>query len=155
MPHGTRYGGIEVILIGVGPGGASYTTTNEIEVEYGSTSGSVQVKTPPIAKPPGASACKDNACNPFFEMTPQLSGRMTAVATHQGSGIAQLSIIVGDIAAHGYSATGTPYDSVDFMEGGFQLKVSGKIRASDEAALALQNTGPKWLGAATIDITWP
>ena len=155
MPHGTKYGGVEVILIGTGPGGASETTANEVEVAYGASSGSVQVKTPPIAKPAGGSACKDNACNPFFEMTPQLSGRLIATATHQGKGTAQLSIIVGDVAAHGYSATGTPYDSVDFMEGGFQLKVSGKIHASDEAAVALQNTGTKWLGAATIDITWP
>lgn len=155
MPHGTKYGGVEVILIGTGPGGASETTANEIEVAYGASSGSIQVKTPPIAKPAGGSACKDNACNPFFELTPQMTGRLIATATHEGKGTAQLSILVGDVAAHGYSATGTPYDTVDFMDGGFQLKVSGKIRAGDEAALALQNTSTKWLGAATIAITWP
>lgn len=155
IPHGSKYLGAEVFLLGLAPDGTNQITIDDIQVGYKAASGAVRVKTPPIAKSAGASACKDNACNPFFEMTPQLTGTLTAVATHEGNGTAQLSILAGDVAAHSYSATGTPYTTIDFMEGGFQLKVSGKIYSAEEAALALQNTGTKWLGAAVIDITWP
>ena len=155
IPHGSEYLGAEVFLLGLAPDGTNQITIDDIQVGYKAASGAVRVKTPPIAKPVGGSACKDNACNPFFEMVPQLTGTLTAVSTHEGNGTAQLSILAGDVAAHGYSATGTPYTTIDFMEGGFQLKVSGKIYAAEEAALAFQNTGTKWLGAAVIEITWP
>lgn len=155
IPHGGGYEGVEVVLVGVGPGGKNETTVEEIEVGYHAASGTMQVRTPPIAVPPGASACKDNGCNPFFEVTPQQTGRLIATAQLAGIADGQLSIESGDIVAHSYAATGVPYEQIAAMEGGSKLKASGKIYATEEAALSLRNFGAKILKPATLDISWP
>jgi len=157
VPHGTSYAGVEVILIGVGPGGSPDTTVGQIRVQYHGASGDVQIRTPYLAKPFSASVCKDNGCNPFFEMTPQRTGHFTAVAepTASGSHLAQLNLESGDIVAHAFAATGVPYDVIDSMEGGLTLKVSGRISATQEAALSLRNFSNRTLKPYDISITWP
>ncbi len=155
IAHGATYEGVEVILIGVGPGGKSYTTVQQISVKYAAVDRSMQIRLPPIAKQIGASACKDNGCNPFFELTPRRAGHFQATAQWPGKGAGYLSMETGQIAEHGLSMTGTPYHVVDFMEGGGPVKVSGRLDATTEAALALRNNGTKYLNFPVIAVTWP
>lgn len=157
VDHGAGLDAIEVIQVGVGnapAGSGDSVTINEVEISYVPADRSVKLRLPPIDVPLGASVCKDNGCNPFFELTPFMAGTVSATATWDGADNGQLTLESGDIAAHGYAATGQPYNVVATASGGPGISIHGTPPAS-ESAVAFRNTGATPLLAGVLTITWP
>ncbi len=128
--------------------------TLKVRLEYEEAGRRLTLRLPIIARPLGASACKDNGCNPFFEMTPVRTGAMTATASWTG-GPGRLEVAEGRIRARAFSSTGIPYRIADQESGASPLAISASLSAPSEYALALLNAGDGDLTEIQIDATWP
>jgi hypothetical protein len=134
-------------------------TLDGITVTYRSTTHAVNMRLPNLAPKPGASVCKDNGCNPFFEYSPHTPGTLRAMGTWDGIATAKLVIEKGAVAAHSYSANGQPYNELDSdMKSSDtapgKVQVSATVDAS-EVAVAMSNEGARLVRTPTLDITWP
>jgi len=126
----------------------------DLLVDYEEDGRAFEIRMPTVAVPPGAAACKDNACNPFFELTPVHGGTFTSTATFQ-SGTGKLELLAGRVLARSFSSTGIPYGIAATQTGPSPLTVTAQLNAPSEYALALSNTGVVDMTVIRIDATWP
>jgi hypothetical protein len=150
--------GVRETLVGEGELGAvalwvrtGPSVTVQLQVEYSERNRRLELHLPASRAQP--SGCRDNACNPFFEVVPVRGGEFSARATWSG-GPARLALLEGRVLAHSYSATGIPYNVPAEEEGSPPLTLATHLSAPAEYALVLdQNT----TDIAAIDITarWP
>ena len=109
---------------------------------------------PVIPRPAGASACKDNGCNPFLEVLPVHGGAFTATAAWSG-GTGLLEVLEGRVLARSFSSTGIPYRIAGDAGGPSPLTVTATLSSPSEFALALRNTSAGDLTDIEIEATWP
>jgi hypothetical protein len=133
---------------------------DEVAVTYTPHTRVVNVRSENINPKPGQSVCKDNGCNPFYELTPHRPGTVKAVANWDGIATGKLLIEVGGVAEHDYSARGQPYAVPAQSQGSSDqgppnLHVSATRNSSKEVAVALENEGARPLRTPTLEITWP
>jgi len=132
--------------------GAAITIDFLLEYEEGGRTYSIRF--PAIDRPAGGAPCKDNACNPFFEVTPVRTGRFTATVGWVGGG-AHIELLEGRVLARAFSSTGIPYRIAATDDGSAPLTMSAQLNAPGEYALAITNTSAAALDAVQIDATWP
>ena len=131
--------------------------TADVLLVYDETSRAVSFRLPTVQDPPGAAACKDNACNPFFEVRPTRSGDFSARATWTGPA-ATLVLLQGSVLGRSFTATGVPYREASKDRGESALEVGARLSAPAEYALALMQSAGPGRGAlrdVTIEATWP
>jgi hypothetical protein len=128
--------------------------TIDLVLEYEEGGRTFSIRIPAIDRPASASACKDNACNPFFEVKPVRAGRFTATVGWIG-GAAHVELLEGRVLARAFSSTGIPYRIAAADDGGAPLTVTAQLNAPGEYALAITNPSGAALGAIRIDATWP
>ena len=112
------------------------------------------IRLPSLAAPPGASVCKDNACNPVLELTPVRGGTLTASA-RWASGTAKLELLEGRVLARAFSSTGIPYRIAATRSGASPLSIEARLNAPSEYALTLSDLGNTALSAIELMTTWP
>lgn len=127
----------------------------DVRVEYDEASRRVGLRLPRLAPPAGASVCKDNGCNPFLEVMPLRGGTITATATFTG-GPGRLQIQSGRVIAKSFTASGLPYRIPDEDAGDSPLRVTTRLDAPAEYALAFINEDrSEAITGLVIDATWP
>jgi hypothetical protein len=128
--------------------------TIDLVLDYEDGGRSFQIRMPSLPVPPGAAACKDNACNPFFELDPLHGGRFTATASW-AAGNGKLELLEGRVKARAFSSTGIPYRVAATRTGQPPLTVGAQLNAPGEYALTLVNVGIVELKSIRIDVGWP
>jgi hypothetical protein len=128
-----------------------------IRLEYDDGGHAMIVEIPFLASPLGVGACKDNACNPFFEMTPLHNGTFTATANWSGPH-GTLAMLQGSVLARSQSATGVPYREAARKDGSPPLMITTQVSTQSEYALIV--TQQVSAAAApqknvVISATWP
>jgi hypothetical protein len=113
-----------------------------------------EVRMQSVAVPPGASACKDNACNPYFELDPVRGGSFTATARWE-SGDGKLELLEGRVKAKAFSSTGIPYRVAATRTGPSPLSIRAQLNAPSEYALTFVNVGVVELKKIRIEASWP
>jgi hypothetical protein len=126
----------------------------DLRLEYEEGRRDFSIRIPSVQRPPGASICKDNACNPFFEVRPVRAGCFRVTASWSG-GPARLELLEGRVLARAFSSTGIPYRIAAGEGGPGPLSLTAQLNAPSEYALALTNTGGGDLSGIRIDATWP
>jgi len=126
----------------------------DLRLEYEQGGRAFSIRLPIVGTPPGASVCKDNGCNPFFELLPVRGGAFTATARWE-TGSGKLELLEGRVRAKAFSSTGIPYRIAATRSGTSPLSVDARMNAPSEYALALTNTGATDLTHIQIDATWP
>lgn len=124
-----------------------------VVLEYSEGSRAVSVRMPVIRRGLGASVCKDNACNPFFEVLPSRGGEFRASATWSG-GEGRLVLLSGRVRARSFSATGVPYGEPASADGRPPLRIRTRLSSPAEYALALTAIDGD-LAAVTVEASWP
>jgi hypothetical protein len=152
--------GVREALIGAPAlGGLAIVSTESrvaavnVVLEYSEGSRAVSVRMPVIRRGPGASVCKDNGCNPFFEILPPRAGVFRASATWSG-GEARLVLLSGRVRARSFSATGLPYLEPASADGPPPLRIRSRLSAPAEYALALTPVDGD-LTAVVVEAAWP
>jgi hypothetical protein len=130
-------------------------STVDVVLEYPERSRAVTISMPLIRRPPGVRDCRDNRCNPFFELAPARGGRFAATARWIGGGRALLQLLSGRVLGRSLSATGVPYAVPARADGASPLSISARLSAPGEYALALSQTGPATLEDVVIRASWP
>ncbi len=128
--------------------------TIDLRLEYEAGGRAFSIFLPAIDRPAGASVCKDNACNPFFEVRPARAGRFTASVTWTG-GAGHIELLEGRVLARAFSSTGIPYRIAASDDGAGPLSMSAQLNAPAEYALAVTNPSAAALTTIRIDATWP
>lgn len=148
---GGRLGGLAIVL----PDGDR--STLDLTITYAEASRAVSLRLPFLGRAAGGAACADNACNPFFEMSPTRSGRFSARARWDGGG-ATLVLLQGRVRGRSMTATGIPYSIPATRSGRSPLAIDATMTAPGEYALAFSHPAS---GSATdirtieIDARWP
>lgn len=141
-------GGVALILSG---GGA----TAHITLEYDDAGRTVDVAIPLLPAPAGASACKDNDCNPFFELRPVRKGAFSATASFTGSD-ATLFLQQGSVLARSFTATGVPYIEPARASGPSPLSIDAALTANAEYAFGIRHeAGADALTDIRLSARWP
>lgn len=125
-----------------------------LRMEFEEAGREIVLRLPVIPRPAGASVCKDNGCNPFFEVLPVRGGSFTATASWTG-GTGRLEVLEGRVLARSFSSTGIPYRAAGQESGVSPLSMTASLSAPSEFALALLNTSTGDLTDITIRATWP
>jgi hypothetical protein len=128
--------------------------TIDVRLSYEEGGRTFSIRFPVIESPPGASVCKDNGCNPYFEVIPTKGGAFSATATWDG-GKGKLEMLEGRVLAKAFSSTGIPYRVAATRTGAAPLTIGAQLTAPSEYALALTNESRSHLGSIRIDATWP
>jgi hypothetical protein len=128
--------------------------TVSIRLEFQERSRRLAIRIPTIEPPPSLEACRDNACNPFFEVRPERGGDFRATARWRG-GPGLLELLEGRVLARAFTATGIPYRVAATASGPPPLQVRARLGAPSEYALALHNRSTTSLVAVAIDASWP
>lgn len=154
LPNGVResvtaagIGGIALIREGT-------ALTVEIRVGYQEHDRRTSIRLPVIARPAGASVCKDNGCNPIFELLPPRGGRFTATV-RWSSGAGRAEVQEGRVLARSFSSTGIPYRIAGQAAGTSPLTVTATLSSPTEYALAILNAGAVAMTAIAIEASWP
>jgi hypothetical protein len=125
-----------------------------LRVEFEEAGRQLAFRLPIIEVPAGASECKDNSCNPFFEILPVRGGTFTATARLTG-GNGRLELLEGRVLARSLTSTGIPYRVAATSAGPPPLSIRATMNAPGEYALALSNTSSDDLRSIAIDAAWP
>jgi hypothetical protein len=128
-----------------------------VRLEFDDAGHDVAFHLPTVPEGPGASACKDNGCNPFFELMPVRNGPFSARASWTGPA-GSLILLQGSVLGRSFSATGFPYREAARANGSSPLSISDRLGAPGEYALVLvQQQGPTAgpLGDVVITASWP
>lgn len=127
----------------------------DLRFDYDEGSRNVSMRLPALAPPPRASACRDNGCNPYLEIMPLRGGSLTATATFTG-GPARLQVQQGRVIGKAFSGTGIPYRIPAEDPGSSGLRVSTRLDAPGEYALAFMNENPSAaITGIVIEARWP
>ncbi|GAC1414766.1 MAG: hypothetical protein NVSMB57_10330 [Actinomycetota bacterium] len=147
--RGTSAGSAVAILLRKGP------PVVDVRLIYSERSRRLDVRIPRFAPYGGAAACADNACNPFFEMMPLRSGKLSARATFAGTA-GRLQVQAGRVIGRSATATGIPYTISAERLGKAPLNVEAHVDASSEVALSLSNDDPAHpLTRVALFARWP
>jgi hypothetical protein len=144
-------GALAIVLSGVTSARA------DVLLEYDDAGRAFSAIMPFIPAPPGASACKDNGCNPFFEVRPLRNGLFNAKAQWSGSP-ATLVMLQGSVLGRSLTATGIPYRVAASSPGSTSAQIRTQLTAPGEYALAIvHSAGPdaQALTDVRIDASWP
>lgn len=125
-----------------------------IRMEFEEAGRAIEFRLPVIPRPAGASACKDNGCNPFLEVLPVHGGTFTATARWTG-GSGVLEVLEGRVLARSFSSTGIPYRIAGQVSGPSPVTVTATLSSPSEFALALRNTSAGDLTDIEIEANWP
>src|SRR5262249_29099685 len=92
-------------------------------------------------------ACRDNGCNPFFELTPFVAGHISATATWAAAGGAavtrgQLTVEAGNVAARDLTRTRQPYRLLASADRHPGLMAAGRLPHRADAPRAPRAPGP-------------
>jgi len=128
--------------------------TIDMRLDYEEGGRVFEIRFPVVPVPPGALACKDNACNPLFEVTPSRAGSFRATARWE-VGDAKLELLSGRVLAHSFSSTGIPYGIAATKTGQSPLSIDAKLNAPAEYALTITNAGAVDLTGVRIEAGWP
>ena len=154
LPNGVRESLTLTGLGGVALVREGDPVTLGIRMDYEEGGRELTFRFPIVERPAGASVCKDNACNPFFEVRPVQGGPLRATARWTG-GTARLEVLEGRVLARSFSSTGIPYRIAAQREGASPVSVAATLGAPSEYALAFLNTGPGNITGVTISTSWP
>lgn len=160
VPHGRQYRGVEVRHIAPDAEGDSAVDVHEVAVRYRTNRRSATVLLPNLAPPREPEVCRDNACNPFLELTPRRAGPFKAKATWEEVGTATLTMETGEVSEKALSTRGLPYTIVasgqaSSESGPPDLRIEGRLDDRTEAALALRNVGARVLVSPKVEVEWP
>jgi len=124
-----------------------------IQLEYSEGTRDIDVRIPVLMAPASPSACTDNACNPFLEMTPVRGGEFRARVSWAG-GPARLALLEGRVLARSFTATGIPYGLPAQETGRSPLSITTRLSAPAEYALVFDRNATDATG---IDLSahWP
>lgn len=129
-------------------------STAEVRLEFEEGGREVSFRFPRLARPPGASVCKDNGCNPIFELMPVRGGPFRARASWTG-GAARLELQSGRVLARSFTATNIPYRIPAGEQGTSPIEISTQLSEPAEYALAFLNASGADLSNILIEATWP
>ncbi|MFN2613566.1 MAG: hypothetical protein ABR552_01945 [Actinomycetota bacterium] len=132
------------------------TATISFAIEYQDLERLVSLRLPGVPASPGGTACADNRCNPFFELTPTRNGAFSAGAAWSGPS-STLVLLQGRVLGRSQTATGIPYAEVARANGSSPLHIATQMTSPGEYALALRQSGPGAgaLSRIAIDARWP
>jgi hypothetical protein len=128
-----------------------------VRLEYDDGGHQVSAQIPFLPAPESAQACKDNGCNPFFEVTPLRSGTFTATATWKGPA-GTLEILQGSVLGRSQTATGIPYREAARANGPPPLSIASGLSSQAEYAVVItQPIGPSAapLTDVFLSASWP
>jgi len=128
-----------------------------VRLEYDDGGHAMSVQTPFLAAPDASPACKDNGCNPFFELTPLRNGAFNATAAWKGPA-GTLVMLQGSVLGRSLTATGIPYREAARADGLSPLSINANLSSQAEYALVItQPPGPAAapLGDVIVNATWP
>ena len=128
-----------------------------VRLEYDDGGHQISVQIPFLPAPESVDACKDNGCNPFFELTPLRNGAFTATAAWKGP-VGTLAMLQGSVLARSQTATGIPYREAARKDGAPPLSISSRLSSQGEYALTItQPVGPLAapLTDVFLDANWP
>jgi len=128
-----------------------------VRLEYDDGGHQLSMQIPFLPAPDSAAACKDNNCNPFFELTPLRNGPFTATATWKGP-VGTLALLQGSVLGRSQTATGIPYREAARQDGPPPLTITAQLSSQGEYALAIsQPAGPDAapLTGVFLSATWP
>jgi hypothetical protein len=128
--------------------------TIDLLIDYEEGGRTFDISIPVVPAPPGVTTCKDNACNPFFEVIPPRGGAFTATAEWT-SGDGKLELLAGRVRARSFSSTGIPYGIAATRAGQSPIRIQAELNSSSEYALALSNAGAVDLMKIRIHAVWP
>jgi hypothetical protein len=128
--------------------------TIDLLLDYEEGGRTFDIRIPVVPVPAGVTTCKDNACNPFFEVIPPRGGGFSASA-EWASGDGKLELLAGRVRARSFSSTGIPYGIAATQTGPSPVVIKAEINASAEYALALSNAGAVELLQIRIHAVWP
>ncbi len=129
----------------------------DLSIEYDARTRTLAARFPLLRPPTSPTACKDNGCNPFFELRPTRAGRFNASARWDG-GDATLVLLQGSVLGRSETATGLPYAEPARRDGVTPLSIAASLSAPGEYALAFRagsGTSASPLRSIQIDATWP
>ncbi len=147
-------GGIAAVALVVS--GVSSARAN-VQLEYDDGGHDLSVEIPFLAAPDTSNACKDNGCNPFFELTPVRNGVFSATAAWGGPE-GTLDILQGSVLGRSLTATGIPYREAARAEGTSPLSIKATLSSQGEYALVItQPAGPAAapLQNVVLNGSWP
>jgi hypothetical protein len=149
----------ETVGGGAGIGGIAIVyhdapSTAEVRLEFDEGGREVSFRFPRLARPPGASVCKDNGCNPIFELMPVHDGPFKARASWTG-GAGRLELQSGRVLARSFTATNVPYRIPAEDAGASPVEISTQMSEPAEYALAFLNASGAELSDIVIEATWP
>ncbi len=129
----------------------------DVRLEYDDGGHQISVQIPFLPAPDSAAACKDNNCNPFFELTPLRNGPFTATAAWKGPA-GTLTLLQGSVLGRSETATGIPYREAARKDGAPPLTITSQLSSQGEYALAItQPAGPSAapLTNVFLSASWP
>ena len=126
----------------------------DVRLEFPEGGRDVSFRFARLAAQAGASVCKDNGCNPIFEIMPVQGGPFTARAAWAG-GAARFELQSGRVIARSFTATNIPYRIPADDQGPSPLQIATELSAPAEYALAFINTSSAELSDIVIEATWP
>jgi hypothetical protein len=106
----------------------------DVRLEYDDGGHNVIIEIPFLAAPVGGSACKDNGCNPFFELTPLRNGPFTGTVNWKGPA-GTIALLQGSVLARSQTATGVPYREAARKDGRPPLSITTQVSTQSEYAL--------------------
>ena len=128
-----------------------------VQLEYDDGGHDVSVQIPFLAAPDTSTSCRDNGCNPFFELTPVGNGAFSAAAAWKGPG-GTLVMLQGSVLGRSLTATGIPYREAARADGRSPLSIKSTLSSQGEYALVI--TEPPGPAAAPLEnvivnASWP
>jgi hypothetical protein len=118
-----------------------------VKLQYDDGGHDASAQIPFLAAPDASAACKDNGCNPFFELTPVQNGMFTASAAWKGP-TGTLVMLQGSVLGRSLTATGVPYREAARADGPSPLSIKAALSSEGEYALAI--TEPPGSAAAPL-----
>jgi len=128
-----------------------------VQLEYDDGGHDLSVQIPFLAAPDTSATCKDNGCNPFFELTPARTGAFSATAAWKGPA-GTIVMLQGSVLGRSLTATGIPYREAARADGRSPLSITGTMSSQGEYALVI--TQPPGSEAAPlqnviVNASWP
>jgi hypothetical protein len=128
-----------------------------VQLEYDDGGHDMSVQIPFLAAPDTSPACRDNGCNPFFELTPVRNGAFSATAAWKGP-TGTLVMLQGSVLGRSLTATGIPYREAARADGPPPLSITATLSSQGECALVItQPPGPAAapLENVIVNGNWP
>lgn len=128
-----------------------------VQLEYDDGGHDASVQIPFLAAPDASAACKDNGCNPFFELIPLRNGPFNASVAWKGPA-GTLVMLQGSILGRSLTATGIPYREAARADGRSPLSIKATLTSQGECALVItEPPGPKAapLENVIVNASWP